>query len=52
MPGIGGTDILDGNKKQVIAVVWQLVRLHYLNIVGSKKEDDLVKWANELVGDP
>ena len=36
----------------MIGVVWQLVRLHYLNIVGSKKEEDLVKWANELVQDP
>lgn len=30
LPGIGGTDILDANKKNIIAVVWQLVRLHYL----------------------
>ena len=22
LPGIGGTDILDGNKKSIIAVVW------------------------------
>jgi len=35
LPGIGGTDILDGNKKSIIAVVWQLVRLHYLRIIGS-----------------
>jgi plastin-1 len=35
LPGIGGTDILDGNKKNIIAVVWQLVRLHYLRIIGS-----------------
>ena len=46
LPGIGGSDILDGNKKSIIAVVWQLVRLHYLRIIGSQSEDDLVKWAN------
>lgn len=51
MPGIGGSDILDGNKKLVIAVVWQLVRLNYLKIIGSQSEDDLVKWANGLIGD-
>jgi plastin-1 len=50
LPGIGGTDILDGNKKLIIAVVWQLVRLNYLKIIGSQTEDDLVKWANAKVG--
>ena len=51
LPGIGGADILEGNKKLILAVVWQLVRLHYLQLIGSKKEDDLVKWANDLVGE-
>jgi len=46
IPGIGGNDILEGNPKLVIAIVWQLVRLHYLKIIGSQSEDDLVKWAN------
>lgn len=46
IPGISGNDLLEGNRKQVIAVVWQLVRLHYLKIIGSQTEDDLVKWAN------
>ncbi len=51
LPGIGGSDINDGNKKLIIAVVWQLVRLNYLKIIGSQSEDDLVKWANTLIGD-
>ena len=51
MPGIGGTDILNGNKKLIAAVVWQLVRKHYLMLIGEKKEEDLVKWANEMVKD-
>jgi len=51
LPGIGGSDIVDGNKKLVIAVVWQLVRLNYLKIIGSQSEEDLVKWANSLIGD-
>ncbi len=50
LPGIGGTDILEGNKKLIVAVVWQLVRLNYLKIIGSQTEDDLVKWANAKVG--
>jgi hypothetical protein len=28
-----------------------LVKLHYLSIIGQKKEDDLVKWANSQVSD-
>jgi plastin-1 len=31
--------------------MWQLVRLHYLQIIGSKTEEDLVKWANASVPD-
>jgi plastin-1 len=31
--------------------VWQLVKLHYTKIIGSLSEDDLVKWANNLVAD-
>jgi plastin-1 len=27
------------------------VRLNYLKIIGSQSEDDLVKWANTLIGD-
>jgi plastin-1 len=47
--GIGGTDILDKNKKNILAVVWQLVKCHYLKLIGSKTEQDLTKWANGLV---
>lgn len=46
VPGISGNDLYEGNKKPIIAVVWQLVRLHYLKVIGSQTEDDLVKWAN------
>ena len=51
IPGIGGSDFVDGNRKNILAVMWQLVRLNYLQIIGSRTEDDLVKWANSLVGD-
>mmetsp|Transcript_25284 Transcript_25284/g.19039 ORF Transcript_25284/g.19039 Transcript_25284/m.19039 type:complete len:195 (+) Transcript_25284:992-1576(+) len=51
LPGIGGTDILDGNKKNIIAVVWQLVRIHYLKIIGTGSEDEICKWANSMVPD-
>lgn len=51
LPGIGGQDFVEGNKKSIIAAVWQLVRLNYLQVLGTKTEEDLVKWANGLVPD-
>ena len=35
----------------MLAIVWQLVRLHYLQIIGSKTETDIIAWANESVQD-
>jgi len=49
--GIGGVDITKGEKKLVLATVWQLVKVHYLTLVGNKTEADIVGWANELVAD-
>ena len=51
LPGIGGTDILEGNQKNIIAVVWQLVRIHYLKIIGSQSDDEICNWANGMVKD-
>jgi len=50
MIGLGGTDITKGIKKSIIAVCWQLFRISYLNMIGDKKESEIVKWANDLVG--
>ena len=49
MIGIGGTDITKGDKKLILAIVWQIVRLSYLKIIGGKTEEDIVKWANDTV---
>jgi plastin-1 len=48
--GIGASDIQQGNKKLVLAIVWQLMRIHYLQIIGSKTEQDLINWANSCPG--
>jgi plastin-1 len=48
--GIGGVDLTKGEKKSLLALVWQLVRLYYLKLIGDKKEDDLVKWVNDTCG--
>ena len=46
--GIGADDIRESNKKLVLAVVWQLVRIHYLQIIGSKTEADLLAWVSTV----
>lgn len=51
MIGIGGVDIVKGDKKCVLATVWQICKVHYLSLIGDKTEKDLVLWANEFVGD-
>eukprot|EP01016_Furgasonia_blochmanni_P038559 TRINITY_DN467_c0_g4_i1.p1 TRINITY_DN467_c0_g4~~TRINITY_DN467_c0_g4_i1.p1 ORF type:complete len:380 (+),score=82.92 TRINITY_DN467_c0_g4_i1:644-1783(+) len=49
--GIGGLDILDGNKKLTLALVWQLLRVHVLEILGGWSEEKLLEWANTISGD-
>jgi len=54
--GIGGSDIADGNKKLLLAYVWQLMRFHTLKFladVQSKKfggkavtDEMIIEWAN------
>jgi len=54
--GIGGTDLVDGNKTLTLAFVWQLMRLHVITIIKSLSkggkditEEDMVRWANDSV---
>ena len=47
--GIGGGDIRDGNKKYILAIVWQMMRQHSLQIIGNKTEEELITWGNEKV---
>ena len=49
--GIGGGDIRDGNKKYILAIVWQMMRAHSLQIIGNKTEEELISWGNERVDD-
>ena len=55
--GIGGKDIFDGNRKFILALVWQMMQLHLLSIlrkVSNEKtkkitEKDVVTWANTKI---
>lgn len=54
---IGGLDIVDRNKKIILAIVWQLMRkyimilLKELSIKNEKEvnEDQIIAWSNEKV---
>ena len=37
--GVGGVDITKGDRKGILAIVWQLCRAHYLKLIGGKTED-------------
>lgn len=47
--GIGGVDLHDGNKKLTLALFWQLVRKHTLDVLGGWSEDQLLQWAKQRV---
>ncbi|KAF0984975.1 hypothetical protein FDP41_000014 [Naegleria fowleri] len=53
--GISGKDFFDKNKKFVLAVVWQLMKVSLLNTLknvgGGKQvsEEDVLNWANKKV---
>jgi len=51
--GVGGTDIVDGNKTLTLALVWQLMRFHVISIIKSLgsnvDETAMIKWANDRV---
>lgn len=58
--GIGGVDIVNGNKKLVLALVWQLMRYHTIKFLQQTHADKfganvtvtdemIIQWANEKV---
>eukprot|EP00803_Ostreobium_quekettii_P010431 evm.model.scf_1336.3 EVM.evm.TU.scf_1336.3 scf_1336:34906-43561(-) len=62
--GIGGEDIADGKEKPILALVWQLMRWHTLQVVRSAacgaagtaanaaeglNETDVLAWANRVL---
>lgn len=56
--GIGGNDINDGNKKLILALVWQLMRYHTIKFLSRLTmngdhvtDDQIIAWANKTVAD-
>lgn len=55
---VGGIDIVDGNKKLILAIIWQLMRRYTLNVlselgryqgIAEVTDDHIVQWANGKV---
>jgi len=57
--GVQGKDIVDGNKKLTLALIWQLMRYHLVGFLaslrtqrgggGSMSDSEMTKWANAQV---
>lgn len=46
--GLGPTDIQNGHKQNILAFIWQLMRVHYMQIIGNKSDQDLIAWGNSV----
>lgn len=50
--GIQGSDIVNGNRTAILALIWQLMRQHVLSILGALgknvSENDIILWANSM----
>ena len=46
--GLGANDMAEGHKKNILALVWQLVHLHYLQLLGSKIGRNLSRGTTKL----
>lgn len=44
--GIDGKNIINKDKKSILAILWQMVRKHCLDTIGGIDEAELLKWAN------
>jgi hypothetical protein len=47
--GVGGVNILNVDKKGILAITWQLCRVHYLQLLDNKSEPEIMAWANSVV---
>ncbi len=56
--GIGGSNILEGNKTLTLGLVWQIMRAYTLSILQKLAnsstpiaDKDIINWVNEKVGE-
>jgi len=46
---VGGIDFVDGKKKLVLGVIWQLFRKDVLKTLGDLTDDKILEWGNSRV---
>lgn len=46
---VGGVDFVDGKKKLILGVIWQLFRLDSLKTLGNVSDDKILEWGNSRV---
>ena len=56
MVGIAGKDFVDGNRKLMLALIWQMMKLHVFSILSKinrfgaePTQEDIVNWTNQKV---
>ena len=49
--GVDGTDFNEAKRKPILGVVWQMMRYHYLSVIGGRTEDQILEWANGMIKD-
>lgn len=56
--GIGGKDFYEGNRKLILALIWQCMRYHIISLLNRLKfkgkevtEKDMIQWANQKVAE-
>lgn len=48
--GLTGAGIAESNKGQILGLLWQIMRANYLQVIGNTTEEELLAWANSVVG--
>lgn len=46
LANVGGIDFVDGKKKLVLGVIWQMFRKDVLKTLGDLTDDKILEWAN------
>jgi len=52
LTGIGGMDIVDAKQTQLLGIIWQVMRAHYMKIIGGKADEEIVAWINKMAKPP
>lgn len=49
LANVGGVDFVDGKRKLILGVIWQLFRKDVLKTLGDLTDDKILEWGNNRV---